>query len=169
MKLDNMQDLLLEELRDLYDAEKQLVKALPKMAKAAHSDELRTAIQEHLRETEGQVQRLDQIFGMLNMKPRGKKCQAMAGLITEGKEIIDEKDADPSVKDAALIAAAQRVEHYEMAGYGCARTFAKHLGMNDAVELLQQTLEEEKAADGKLTELAESNINMEAKTAAMAH
>jgi len=160
-----MQDLFLEELRDLYDAEKQLVKALPRLAKAAHSAELKTAIQDHLRETEGQVQRLDQIFGMLDTKPRGKKCEAMAGLIEEGKEIIDEKDANPSVKDSALIAAAQRVEHYEMAGYGCARTFARHLGMDEAVELLEQTLEEEKNADQKLTEIAESVINEQAAEA----
>src|SRR4029077_13043153 len=121
MKLESLRDLLLEELKDLYSAENQLLKALPKMAKAASSSKLRSAIEEHLRQTEGQVERLDEAFSILEVKSKTKKCKAMEGLIKEGQEVISEK-GDAAVKDAALIAAAQRVEHYEMAGYGCART-----------------------------------------------
>jgi ferritin-like metal-binding protein YciE len=164
MKLDSLHDLFVEELKDLYNAENQLIKALPKMAKAAASEELRTAFQDHLKETEHQVERLEEIFQQLDASPKGKKCQAMAGLIEEGKEMID-ANAQESVKDAALIAAAQRVEHYEIAGYGTVRTYAHLLGLDDAVRLLQETLDEEAAADQKLSELAK-NINVEAQSPA---
>jgi len=146
--------------KDLYNAENQLLKALPKMAQAASSPELRTAFEDHLEETKEQVQRLDKIFQELDLNPKGKKCKAMDGLIEEGKEIMEE-DAEPPVMDAGLIAAAQRVEHYEMAGYGCVRTYARQLGYEAAAKLLQQTLDEEAEADKKLTELAESGINAE--------
>jgi len=161
MSLKTMDDLFVHELRDLLSAENQLVKALPKMAKAASSPELKKGFEDHLQETKNQVQRLEDILEQLEVSGRGKKCKAMEGLIEEGKEVVDE-DADPRVKDAALIAAAQRVEHYEIAGYGTAKAFAKILGHEEAVELLNETLEEEKAADAKLNELAESEINMEA-------
>lgn len=161
MKLNSLHDLYVDELKDLYNAENQILKALPKMAKAASSPDLAQAFQDHLEETEGQVARLDKIFKKLDVNPKGKKCKAMEGLLEEGKEVMEE-DADPVVRDAALIAAAQRVEHYEMAGYGCVRTFAQLLGYDDASDLLQETLDEEGAADKKLTELAESVINAEA-------
>lgn len=161
MKLKSLQDLYVEELKDLYNAENQLLKALPKMAKAASAPELRAAFEDHLEETRGQVKRLEQIFKKLDASAKGKKCKAMEGLIEEGKEVMAE-DAEPAVLDAALISAAQRVEHYEMAGYGCVRTFARQLGYEDAAELLQETLDEEAAADKKLTELAETIINVEA-------
>ena len=161
MKLESLQDLLLHELKDLYSAETQIVKALPKMAKAASSEELRTAFEEHLEETKKQVERLEQIFERLGTSARGKKCKGMEGLLEEGKEIIEE-DGEDMVKDAALISAAQHVEHYEIAGYGCARTFASLLGQEEIAELLQETLDEEGAADKKLTEIAESAINVEA-------
>jgi len=164
MKMESLRDLYVEELKDLYNAENQLVKALPKMAKAANSEELRTAFEDHLEETQGQVERLDQIFKKLGVNPKGKKCKAMEGLIEEGKEIIEMgDDADPSVLDAALISAAQKVEHYEMAGYGCVRTWAQILGEEEAADLLQQTLDEEGQADKKLNELAETCINAEAE------
>jgi ferritin-like metal-binding protein YciE len=162
MQLGSLHELYVEELKDLYNAENQLLKALPKMARAASAPELRTAFEDHLEETQRQVQRLEQIFKKLNASPKGKKCKAMEGLIEEGKEVMDE--AQPPVLDAALIAAAQRVEHYEMAGYGCARTFARLLGYEAAADLLQETLDEEAAADKKLTELAETLINVEANT-----
>jgi ferritin-like metal-binding protein YciE len=161
MKLDSLHGLYVDELKDLYSAENQLLKALPKMAKAASSPELRTAFLDHLKETQGQVQRLEKIFHKLDVSPKGKKCKAMEGLIEEGKEVMGE-EAEQAVMDAALIAAAQRVEHYEMAGYGCVRTFARLLGYDQASALLQATLEEEGAADKKLTELAETIINVEA-------
>ena len=161
MKLTTLEDLWVHELRDLYSAENQLIKALPKMAKAASSDELREAFESHLEETKEHSRRLEQIFEEIGVSSRGKKCKGMEGLIEEGKEILDE-DAEDTVKDAAIIAAAQRVEHYEMAGYGCARTYAQILGHQEAAELLQQTLDEEGAADKKLTEIAESSINVEA-------
>ncbi|MDY3558082.1 ferritin-like domain-containing protein [Gemmata sp. JC673] len=164
MALDSLHDLYVEELKDLYNAENQLLKALPRMAKAASSDELKAAFTEHLAVTQKQVERLEQIFEGLGVSPKGKKCKAMEGLIEEGKEIMQE-DGDPSVIDAALIAAAQRVEHYEMAGYGCVRTFANLLGYGDAEALLQETLDEEGEADKKLTELAETVINVEAESA----
>lgn len=161
MKLKSLHDLYVEELKDLYNAENQLLKALPKMAKAASSPELAQAFTNHLAETEGHVERLEQIFKELDVSPKGKVCKAMKGLLEEGKDLMAE-DADPSVMDAALIAAAQRVEHYEMAGYGCVRTYARLLGEDSAADLLQQTLDEEGAADKGLTKLAESVINAEA-------
>ena len=164
MALNSLHDLYVEELKDLYNAENQLLKALPRMAKAASSQELKAAFSEHLTVTQRQVERLDQIFQELGVSPKGKKCKAMEGLIEEGKEVMQE-DGDPSVIDAALIAAAQRVEHYEMAGYGCARTFANLLGYEEAEALLQETLNEEGEADKKLTELAETVINIEAEGA----
>lgn len=161
MSLRTLHDLYVNELKDLYNAEHQLLKALPKMAKVASSPELAKAFTDHLAETEGQIERLETIFTELGVSPKGKKCKAMEGLLEEGKEVMAE-DADPSVMDAALISAAQRVEHYEMAGYGCVRTFARLLGFDNAADLLQETLDEEGTADKKLTELAESVINAEA-------
>jgi ferritin-like metal-binding protein YciE len=161
VKLKTMDDLFVEELRDLYDAEKQIVKALPKMTDAATSEDLKAAFEEHLTVTRGQVERLERIFTQLDEKPSGKKCAAMQGLLEEGEELIDE--GEPSaVLDAGLIGAAQKVEHYEMAGYGTARTYAHLLGHDEAAELLQETLEEEKETDARLTELAESMINDQA-------
>ncbi len=164
MKLDSLQKLYIEELRDLYNAENQLVKALPKMAKHASHQELKQAFEDHLEQTKEHVERLDEIFKRLDERPTGKTCKGMKGLIEEGSEIL-EKDGDESVLDAALIGAAQRVEHYEIAGYGTVRTFANMLGENEAAELLQQTLDEEGEADKLLTELAESVVNVEAPTA----
>ena len=164
MKLESLRELLVDELKDLYSAENQLVKALPKMAKAAASPELKAAFEEHLEETKGQVDRLVTIFEQLEGSPKGKKCKAMEGLVEEGSEFID-ADGEDSVKDAALICAAQKVEHYEIASYGCARTFASLLGLDEVAELLQETLDEEGNADKKLTELAETVINVEAATA----
>jgi ferritin-like metal-binding protein YciE len=162
MALESLHDLYVEELKDLYNAENQLLKALPKMAKASSSSALKAAFEEHLTVTGGHVSRLEKIFEALDESPKGKKCKAMEGLIAEGSEVLDE-EAEDAVRDAALIAAAQRVEHYEMAGYGCVRTFARLLGYADAENLLQQTLDEEGEADKKLTELAESEINIEAE------
>jgi ferritin-like metal-binding protein YciE len=164
MKLESLHDLFVEELKDLYNAEIQLTRALPKMAKAASAEDLRTAFEDHLTETEHHVQRLERIFKQLDANPKGKKCKAMVGLIEEGKEIMEE-DAEDAVKDAALISAAQRVEHYEIAGYGTVRTYAQLLGFDEAANLLQETLDEEGAADKKLTELAQ-NINVEAESPA---
>ena len=158
MKIETLQDLYLDELRDLYDAEKQLIKALPKMAQAASSSQLRTAFESHLRETEGHVTRLERIFSQLNEKPSGQSCDAMKGLIKEGDKIASNVDESP-LRDAGLIGAANRVEHYEMAGYGTVRTFAEMLGFNEAVQLLEQTLQEEKEADRKLTAIAEQMVN----------
>jgi ferritin-like metal-binding protein YciE len=158
MALHSLRDLFLDELKDLYDAEKQLLKALPKMAKASSAPQLRAAFEEHLEVTRGQVTRMEQVFETLGETPRGKKCKAMQGLIEEGSELMGE-DADPSVLDAGLIAAAQRVEHYEMAGYGTVRTFASLLGEDKATRLLQETLDEEGEADKNLTKLAETVIN----------
>lgn len=162
MKLESLRDLFVEELKDLYNAEHQLLKALPKMAKAASSADLKRAFESHLKETKGQVDRLEKVFASLDLSPKGKKCKAMAGLVEEGAELMKE-DADPDVMDAGLIAAAQRVEHYEMAGYGCVRTYAKLLGETKAAALLQQTLDEEGAADKKLTQIA-ATINVEAES-----
>lgn len=156
-KTTTMDDLLIDELRDLYDAEKQLTKALPKMAKAATSEELRAAFEQHLQQTEGHVERLEQIFEQLGQKASGKKCAAMNGLIKEGEEVAS--DTEDSVRDAGLIAAAQKVEHYEISGYGSVRTHAQMLGHDQAVRLLQETLEEEKQTDTKLNSLAEGMIN----------
>jgi ferritin-like metal-binding protein YciE len=164
MSMDSLKDLYIDELKDLYNAENQLVKALPKMAKKASAPELKRAFQDHLKQTEAHVSRLERIFKGLGEKPAGKTCKAMKGLIEEGKEIIGE-DGDGSVLDAALIGAAQRVEHYEIAGYGVVRTFASLLGEDDAMETLQRTLNEEAETDKKLTGLAESIINVEASEA----
>jgi ferritin-like metal-binding protein YciE len=164
MPLDSLHDLYVNELKDLYNAESQLLKALPKMARAADAPELRAAFEEHLEVTHGQVARLETIFADLGVSPKGKKCKAMEGLIEEGKEVLEE-DAEPAVRDAALIAAAQKVEHYEMAGYGCVRTYARRLGYADAARLLQATLDEEGEADEKLTGLAETVVNIEAEEA----
>jgi ferritin-like metal-binding protein YciE len=164
MAMKSLEDLFIDELRDLYNAENQLLKALPKMAKAASSPELRTAFTDHLTETEGHVARLEQVFEELGKSPKGKTCKAMKGLVEEGGEIIEE-DAEEHVRDAGLIAAAQRVEHYEMAGYGTVATFARILGQSQIEKLLRQTLKEEGAADKKLTTLAESTVNDKALTA----
>ena len=161
MKLATLHDLYVEELKDLYNAEHQILKALPKMAKAASDARLAKAFKGHLEETKGHIERLEKIFKKLEASPKGKTCKAMEGLLEEGKEVMAE-DADPTVMDAALIATAQRVEHYEMAGYGCVRTFARLLGYDQAADLLQETLDEEGAADKKLTKLAETVINVEA-------
>ena len=158
-----LEEVLVDELKDLYSAENQLVKALPKMAKAANSPELKRALERHLEETRRQVERLNQIGEDLNFKLTGKKCKGMEGLIEEGKEVL-EMDLEEDALDAALIGAAQRVEHYEIAGYGTARTHAEVLGHAKAAKLLQQTLDEEGAADKKLTQIAESIINVEAAT-----
>ena len=164
MALGSLHDLYVEELRDLYNAENQILKALPKMAKAASDESLRVAFQEHLEVTRGQVERLDRIFKQLGTRATGKKCVAMEGLIEEAKEMMGE-DADPAVLDAALISAAQKVEHYEIAGYGCVRTYARLLGYEEAADLLQETLDEEGEADQALTDLAETVINIEAEEA----
>lgn len=161
MEQNALKELYIDELRDIYDAEEQLTKALPKMAKAATSDELRAGFEEHLEQTKGHVQRLEQIFESLGEKPKGKKCKGMQGLIAEGKERIEEEDLEGEVLDAGLISAAQRVEHYEIAAYGCVRTYANLLGDTEAASLLEETLEEEKETDKKLTELSET-INVEA-------
>jgi ferritin-like metal-binding protein YciE len=156
-----LEELLIDELKDLYSAENQIVKALPKMAKAASSPELKRAFERHLEETRRQVERLNQIGEQLEIKLTGKKCKGMEGLIEEGKEIIEE-DLDEDAADAGLIGAAQKVEHYEIAAYGTARTHASLLGYNKVARLLQQTLDEEGNTDKKLTALAESVINVEA-------
>jgi ferritin-like metal-binding protein YciE len=161
MQLASLKDLYVNELKDLYSAENELVKALPKMAKAASSTELQDGFKQHLEQTKGHVERLEEIFDKLEMTPKGKKCKAMEGLIEEGKELTEE-DAEPEVLDAGLIAAAQKVEHYEMAGYGCVRTYARLLGDEEAADLLQQTLDEEGETDKKLTALAETVINLSA-------
>jgi ferritin-like metal-binding protein YciE len=160
MPNEGLRDLHIDELKDLYNAENQLVKALPKLARAAASDELRQGFQEHLEQTKGHVDRLEQIFRMLDESPKGKKCKGMEGLIEEGSEVTEE-DYEGSLLDAALIGAAQRVEHYEIAAYGTARSFAELLGEDDQVSLLEETLQEEKETDEKLTELAKQ-INSEA-------
>lgn len=169
MQYNSLKDLYVDQLRDLYSAETQLMSALPKMAQAASSSMLKTAFQQHLEETRGQKQRLEQIFSELGSRPDGKVCEAMAGLIEEGEEAI-QATGDPQVKDAALIAAAQRVEHYEMAGYGVVRTFASELGFNNAKSLLQKSLDEEGNADKKLTSIAEGGIfSQGVNEKAMAH
>jgi ferritin-like metal-binding protein YciE len=161
MQQNALMELYIDELKDLYDAENRLVKAIPKMAKAASSDKLRSGFEEHLEQTRSQVDRLKEIFDKLGEKPSGKKCAGMIGILKEGEEIMDE-DFDGAVMDAALISAAQRVEHYEIAAYGCVRTWAELLGENEASALLEKTLEEEKETDEKLTQLAEE-INAQAK------
>ncbi len=161
MQMNTLNDLFLDTLRDMYNMENQIIKALPKMVKYASSAELKNAFEEHLEQTEHQAERLEQIFEKLGARARGKKCYGIEGIIDEGSEFLD-KDIEEDVRDAALIAAAQRVEHYEMAAYGCARTWAEQLGLHDVVQLLQESLDEEKAADEKLTNLAEASINQEA-------
>jgi ferritin-like metal-binding protein YciE len=164
MKINSLQDLYIIELRDLYDAESRITKALPKMAEAAHSQELRNAFELHLEQTRRHSERLEQIFQELNESPKGEKCKGIQGIIDEGEDIMDE-DAPAAVSDAALIAAAQRVEHYEIAAYGTVRTFATRLGFQNQARLLNETLQEEGATDKKLTSLAESYINEQARTA----
>jgi ferritin-like metal-binding protein YciE len=158
MSLDSLQNLFITELKDIYNGEKQLVTALPRMARAASSPQLAEAITKHLKETEGHVTRLEEIFQSLRLPVRGKKCKGMEGLLEEGKEVMEEEGQE-SVRDAALISAAQKVEHYEIAAYGCLRSYAQILGHNDAAKLLEQTLKEEEAADEKLNQLAEGGIN----------
>ena len=150
-----------DELKDLYSAENQLIKALPKMAKNANTDELRRAFEEHLEQTKEHAQRIERICDDIGVSPKGKKCVGMEGLIEEGKEIMTEAE-DPGVLDAGMIGAAQKVEHYEIAGYGTASAHARQLGFNNAVKLLEKTLEEEKLADEKLTKLAENQVNVQA-------
>ena len=161
MEMNSLQELLIDEMRDLYSAETQITKALPKMAKKASNPQLKKAFETHLRETEGQIQRLQKIFDKLGKKPTGKKCAAMAGLVEEGKEMMGE-DMDEDTMDAALISIAQKVEHYEIASYGTVRTWANLLGDDQTAKLLQQTLDEEGKTDKLLTELAENSINIEA-------
>ena len=161
MEIDSLQKLYVDHLKDVYSAEKQIIQALPKMAKNASNAQLRAAFQEHLEQTRGQVERLDRIFERLGKSSRGKKCKGMEGLIEEGKEVLEE-DMDDDVRDAALIAAAQKVEHYEIAAYGTLRTYAELLGEKQDAKLLQHTLDEEGNADKKLTQLAESTVNLEA-------
>ncbi len=161
MKVSNLRELLVDELKDLYNAEQQLVKALPKMAKAANSDELRRAFEEHLEQTKGHVERLDRAFESLDVATRGKKCMGMEGLIGEGKELL-EAEMPEAVLDAGIIGAAQKVEHYEIAAYGTARRHAELLDLDDVVQLLEQTLDEEKQTDERLTDIAET-INVEAE------
>ncbi len=162
MELETLKDLYIHELKDLHSAEKQLTRALPKMAKAASNEQLAKGFKEHLEQTEEHVNRLEQILESHDQSTRGPKCKGMEGLIEEGSEMIEE-DAEDEVRDAGLIAAAQRVEHYEIAGYGCVRTYAELLGDSKGAELLQQTLDEEGATDKKLTELAKTLINIRAQ------
>lgn len=161
MELQTLKDLYLHELKDLFSAEQQLIKALPKMAKAASDKELATGFKEHLEQTRGHAQRLEQILSSHKATTEGSKCKGMAGIVAEGAEMIEE-EADDEVKDAGLISAAQRVEHYEMAGYGTARAYAELLGDQEGAELLQTTLEEERQTDQKLSKLAKSAINLAA-------
>jgi ferritin-like metal-binding protein YciE len=164
MSVETLQDLLVDELKDLYSAEKQIVKTLPKLAKAASTTELHDALMSHLEETKGQVDRLEKIAELVGKKLTGKTCVGMKGVLEEGSEVLDETE-EGKVRDAALIAASQRVEHYEMAGYGSARDFANTLGLSEVAALLEETLEEEKAADKKLTSISK-RVNSTAKQAA---
>jgi ferritin-like metal-binding protein YciE len=164
MSLDTMQQLLMDELKDLYSAEKQITRALPKMAKATTSPELKQAFEMHLEQTKGHVERLEKIFEILGKKATAKTCKGMQGIVEEGAEVLTETDKG-GLRDAALIGAAQRVEHYEMAAYGCVRNYAELLGHKDAVKLLEQTLEEEKQTDAKLTQLSDQ-VNSQAMKAA---
>jgi ferritin-like metal-binding protein YciE len=163
MKIESLRELYVEQLQDLYNAEQQLIKALPKMATAASSAELKAGFEDHLEKTKGHAERIENICEQMGEKASGKKCKAMAGLVKEGGEVIEE-DMAPSLKDTALIAAAQRVEHYEIAGYGCVRAYATKLGDQEAADLLGQTLDEEKAADVLLKGIAEElNVEVEPK------
>ena len=159
--ISTLEDLFVQELRDMYDGEKQIVKALPKMAKAAENQELASGFQEHLEQSKTHVERLEQIFTQLDLRPHGKHCAGLAGIIEEGSEVME--DVEEPALNAALIAAAQRVEHYEIAAYGTLIAFARQLGHEDAAELLEETLNEEKETDQKLTELAETMLNAQAK------
>jgi ferritin-like metal-binding protein YciE len=161
MKFNNLQDLFVEQLRDMYDAEQRLVKALPKMAKAASCAELRSGFEQHLEQTKNHVSRLEQVFQQLGQKAKTETCEAMKGLIEEGDDIASAGGGDEA-RDAGLIAAAQKVEHYEIASYGTLCTWAQQLGKHAAFDLLHQTLEEEKATDEKLTQIAESKVNLQA-------
>jgi len=161
MQLQTLEDLYIHELKDLYSAEKQLIRALPKMAKAAKNQQLAAGFQEHLEQTKEHAARIEKILSEHKQSTRGSKCRGMEGLIAEGAEMIEE-EADPEVKDAGLISAAQRVEHYEIAGYGTARTYAEMLGDKEGATLLQRTLDEEERTDQKLTKLAQSSINVAA-------
>ena len=165
MQMDTLQELYVEELKDLMNAEKQLLKALPRMARAASNKQLKQAFTQHEKQTGQHVKRLEKIFESLDMAPRGKKCVGMEALIQEGKDLISEKP-DPEVLDAGLICKAQHIEHYEMAGYGCVRTYATLLGYDNQAALLQQTLDEEGETDQNLTDLAEKSINVEAMATA---
>jgi ferritin-like metal-binding protein YciE len=165
MSVTNFEELLISELKDIYSAEKQITKALPKMAKASTSSELRAAFESHLQETLGQIERLDEIFETLSKSARGKVCHGMQGVLEEGAEVLEDTEKG-DVRDAALISAAQRVEHYEMAAYGCVREYANLLGMQDVVKLLEATLKEEEAADLKLTTIAKKVNAVALKAAA---
>jgi len=164
MSVDTIEKLFVDELKDLYSAETQITKALPKLADASNSGDLRSAFENHLEETQGQIKRLEKIFKILEVSPKGKTCEGMKGLLKEGSEILDETE-EGAVRDAAIISAAQRVEHYEMAGYGSVRTYAELLGRDDIVGLLEETLKEEKSADHKLTTIAKT-VNDQALRAA---
>jgi len=161
MELETLKDLYIHELKDLYSAEKQIIKALPKMVKAASNEQLKAGFEQHLEETKEHAARLEKLLTQHEQTTRGPKCKGMEGLLKEGEEMIEE-EADEEVRDAGLISAAQRVEHYEMAGYGCARTYAETLGDKDGAKVLQETLNEEGATDKKLTKLAKSSINIAA-------
>jgi len=161
MQIDSLDDLYIDQLADIYDAEKRLVKALPKMAEKASTPELRSAFEDHAQKTRHHVERLEEIFQELGRDANGKKCKAMMGLISESKDILG-KDIDPKIRDAGIVAAAQKVEHYEIAAYGTLRTLAETRGDRRAAQLLQETLDEEKEADHKLTQVAESSINLQA-------
>lgn len=162
MELESLQDLYVHELRDLYSAEKQIIKALPKMAKGAANPKLKEGFQKHLEQTKIHVERLETVLGKLGKSTRGDKCKGMEGLLIEGEKMLEE-DATPEVKDAGLISSAQRVEHYEIAGYGCAKTYAKALGDKEGEQLLNTTLQEEGATDKELTKLAVSTVNVKAQ------
>lgn len=161
-KMDNLEELFKHELVDLYDAEHQILEAMPLMIKAASSDKLKKGLDQHRKQTEQQVKRLEQVFKAINEEPKREKCVGMEGLLKEGQKLMNKKNIDPAVLDAGLIASAQKVEHYEISGYGTARAYARVLGQDKVVELLTQTLEEESAADEKLTQLAESHVNQQA-------
>lgn len=165
MSLDTLHDLFVYELQDLHSAEQQLLDALPLLAQVTHSPQLRKLFEQHLEETRGQLQRLGRLFDALGASPEGKTCQGMQGLIAETRDTIQE-EADPQVLDAALIVGAQKIEHYEIAGYGSVRTFAQRLGYTEAARILEQILREESATDDKLTRAAESRVNLQAATAA---
>ena len=170
MKIDSLDTLLTEELRDVYDAEKQITKALPKMVRAARSSDLKEALQEHLEVTKGQIARLEEIFGLIDERPKSRPCAGMKGIIEEGGEVLqaDKRESDENLMDAAIIAAAQRVEHYEIAVYGTLRTYAEMLGNDRVAELLEQTKEEEVEADQKLSEISEQILSSHRENAGQA-